>query len=191
MLSSGLLLTSHPQLPCSPATCVFWVQRLPTEATQHCCLPLPLRTPTLLLSGGGLGARPNSSHMERGGGHSQGAALGPDCTARRAPWVASAWRLSGHLLDSWRIQQVGQARPVDLKVLQGQRETVRLEGARSPGLRTLCRGVRQVRRLPGLLGPRLRMGRDHHRSGPAPRAQAGLDSERSELWPPHHLRLPV
>ena len=37
------------------------------------------------------------------------------------------------LLDSWCIQQVGQACPVDLQVLQGQKGAVRLEGARSPG----------------------------------------------------------
>lgn len=64
------------------------------------------------------------------GGPSHDAAPVTDCTAPEAPPLPSGSHR--HLLDSRCIQQVGQACPVDLQVLLGQREAVRLG--------TLCQG---------------------------------------------------
>lgn len=112
-------------MPLSPAlakallahACVFWAQP---------CQPLPTLQ-RLSLRRGGLKAvpLPHSSCVE----HAHPcAAPGTDSRTPVSPLGASL-EVPRHLLDSWRIQQVGQACPVDLQVLQGQEEAVSLQGA--------------------------------------------------------------
>lgn len=82
---------------------------------------------------GQLGASPTPHAESREGGHSCGPApaSGRPAAAGPTPGVRLA-APTARLLDSRCIQQVGQACPVDLQMLQGQREAVGLEEARSP-----------------------------------------------------------
>ena len=147
---------------------------------------------------------PRSSHRNREGGHSRGAAPVSGCPSLEGLTLGICLAaLTVHSLDSWSIQQVGQACPVDLQVLQGQRKAVRLEEARSPGLGPsakrltpagpgspacwwwwdLCRGVRQVRAPLVLLRPQLGwlgprgplLSCQDHTGEQGTRPQAGLD----------------
>lgn len=79
-----------------------------------------------------LGTSPTAHAESREGGHSCGPAPASGLPAAEGPTPGVCLAPAAHLLDSGCIQQVGQACPVDLQMLQGQREAVRLEEARSP-----------------------------------------------------------
>lgn len=178
---------------------MFRAQCLPTEAKQHLASQRPLQTHQHIFLWRGRHLPPVLMQGARREGTAPGSSV-TDCTAPAAPHLESAWRCHRHLLDSWCIQQVGQARPVDLQMLQGRR---RLLGWKEPEPRPehpvpsashpspwraqpaggcLLQGCQAGEYLPVPFRPWLRRARAVRPTAfLAGQLWAGLDSERSKV----------